>query len=60
MFLAPLAGQLADRLSRKRLVAAVNVVATAGVLALLAVGDAADLWLIYLVTFGYGRGSAAS
>lgn len=54
VFLAPLAGQLADRLSRKRLVAAVNVVAAAGVLALLAVDDAADLWLIYLVTFGYG------
>ncbi|SED59046.1 MFS transporter [Jiangella alba] len=54
VFLAPLAGQLADRLSRKRLVAVVNVVAAAGVLALLAVDDAADLWLIYLVTFGYG------
>ncbi|WP_053206829.1 MFS transporter [Jiangella muralis] len=54
VFLAPLAGQLADRLSRRRLVAGVNVVAAAGVLALLAVDDAADLWLIYLVTFGYG------
>ncbi|SDU77256.1 MFS transporter [Jiangella alkaliphila] len=54
VFLAPLAGQLADRLSRKRLVAVVNVVAAGGVLALLAVDDAADMWLIYLVTFGYG------
>ncbi|PZF84126.1 MFS transporter [Jiangella anatolica] len=54
VFLAPLAGQLADRVSRKRLVAVVNLVAAAGVLALLAVDDAADLWLIYLVTFGYG------
>ncbi len=39
MFLATLAGQVADRLSRKRLVA---------------VDEAADMWLIYLVTFGYG------
>lgn len=54
VFLAPLAGQLADRVSRKRLVAVVNLIAAAGVLALLAVDDAADLWLIYLVTFGYG------
>jgi MFS family permease len=54
VFLAPLAGQLADRVSRKRLVAVVNLVAAAGVLALLAVDDAADLWLIYVVTFGYG------
>lgn len=54
VFLAPLAGQLADRLPRRPLVAVVNVVAAAGVLALLAVDDAADLWLIYLVTFGYG------
>lgn len=54
VFLAPLAGQLADRVSRKKLVAVVNLVAAAGVLALLAVDDASDLWLIYLVTFGYG------
>lgn len=54
VFLAPLAGQLADRLSRKRLVATVNVIAAAGVLALLVVDDADDMWLIYLVTFGYG------
>ncbi|MBB5789949.1 MFS transporter [Jiangella mangrovi] len=54
VFLAPLAGQLADRVSRKRLVAVVNLVAAAGVLALLAVDDAADLWVIYVVTFGYG------
>lgn len=54
VFLAPLAGQVADRVSRKRLVAVVNLVAAAGVLALLAVDDAADLWLIYVVTFGYG------
>ncbi|WP_116948235.1 MFS transporter [Jiangella endophytica] len=54
VFLAPLAGQLADRLPRRPLVAAVNVIAAAGVLALLAVDDAADMWLIYLVTFGYG------
>lgn len=54
VFLAPLAGQLADRVSRKRLVAVANLAAAVGVLALLAVDEAADLWLIYVVTFGYG------
>jgi MFS family permease len=54
VFLAPFAGQLADRVSRRRLVAATNLVAAVGVLALGLVKGAGDLWLIYAVTFGYG------
>jgi MFS family permease len=54
VFLAPLAGQLADRVSRRRLVVATNLVAACGVLALGLVGGAGDVWLIYAVTFGYG------
>ncbi|HWL41907.1 MAG TPA: MFS transporter [Ilumatobacter sp.] len=53
-FLAPVAGQLADRLPRRRLVVQANLVAAALVMALLAVGDAGDVWIIYAVTFGYG------
>lgn len=51
--LAPLTGQLADRVPRRRLVAGANLVAAATVLTLLAVGSAGQLWLIYLVTVGY-------
>ena len=54
VFLAPFAGQLADRMSRRRLVVATNLVAAAGVLALGLVSGAGDVWLIYAVTFGYG------
>ncbi len=54
VFLAPLAGQLADRMSRRRLVVATNLVAAVAVLALGLVSGAGDLWLIYAVTFGYG------
>ncbi len=52
--LAPLAGQLADRGSRRRLVVMANLVAAAGVMALAAVGGVGDVWIIYAVTFGYG------
>jgi MFS family permease len=54
VFLAPFAGQLADRMSRRRLVVATNLVAAVAVLALGLVHGAGDLWLIYAVTFGYG------
>lgn len=53
-FLAPLAGYLADRLSRKRLVITVNLIGAAGVLSLFGVNSADDIWLLYLTTFGYG------
>ncbi|PSL01196.1 putative MFS family arabinose efflux permease [Haloactinopolyspora alba] len=54
VFLAPFAGHVADRVSRRRLVVVVDVVAAVGVLALLFVRSADQLWLIYVVTFGYG------
>ena len=54
VFLAPFAGQLADRTSRRRLVVVTNLAAAAAVLALGLVSGAGDLWLIYAVTFGYG------
>jgi MFS family permease len=50
---APLTGDLADRVSRRRLVITAGIVAGVVVLALLAVRDADQLWLIYLVTLGY-------
>lgn len=53
-FLAPLAGQLADRASRRKVVAAANVVSALSVLALGLVDDRGQVWLIYLVTFVYG------
>jgi MFS family permease len=48
--LAPLTGDLADRMSRRRLVIAAALVAATAVLALL---GARQLWLIYLVTIVY-------
>jgi MFS family permease len=53
-FLAPLAGHLADRLPRRRLVVVANLVAAAGVMTLSLVDRPGDLWIIYAVTFGYG------
>ncbi len=54
VLLAPIAGYLADRFPRRRLVTVANLVAAVGVLSLVFVKDAGDVWLIYLVTFGYG------
>lgn len=53
-FLAPLAGHLADRFSRRRLIAVSNAVAAVGLGALLFVSTAAQVWIVYLVAFGYG------
>jgi MFS family permease len=53
-FLAPLAGQLADRASRRTVVAVANVVSALSVLTLGFVDGRSDVWLIYLVTFVYG------
>ncbi|WP_152188831.1 MFS transporter [Georgenia satyanarayanai] len=52
--LAPFIGHLADRVSRKALLAAGNGLMVPAVLALLLVGDAGDVWLVYVVTFLYG------
>lgn len=47
--LAPAAGLLADRLRRKPLLVALNLLGVAAVLPLLGVRDADDVWLIYSV-----------
>ena len=54
VFLAPLAGQLADRHSRRRIVVIANIVGALGVLTLGVVDDRSQVWVIYLVTFAYG------
>lgn len=51
---APAAGHLADRVRRRPLLLWANAATAAGVLSLLAVRSAAQLWIIYLVAFGYG------
>jgi MFS family permease len=51
---APLAGQLADRYSRRKIVIGANLIEAAVVLALVFVHGRSDLWLIYAVTFAYG------
>ncbi|MEQ1700586.1 MAG: MFS transporter [Ilumatobacteraceae bacterium] len=53
-FLAPLAGQLADRASRRKVVVVANIVSALGVLTLGLVDGRSQVWLIYLVTFVYG------
>jgi MFS family permease len=54
VFLAPFAGQLADRYSRRRIVVSSNLVAAVVVLSLWFVDGPRQMWLIYLVTFLYG------
>ena len=51
---APLTGQLADRMPRRRLLIITNAATGLLVLSLLAVHSRAQLWIIYLVAFGYG------
>jgi len=52
--LAPLAGLLVDRVRRRPLLIATNLATGAVVLALLAVHDRDQVWLIYLVMVVYG------
>jgi MFS family permease len=54
VLIAPLAGQLADRHSRRRLAIYANLVETAVVLMLVFVHGRGDVWIIYAVTFAYG------
>lgn len=54
VLLAPVVGLIADRLSRKWLLVAGNLAGAGVTLALLGVSTASDIWLLYLVTFGYG------
>lgn len=51
---APAAGVLIDRMRRRTLLVAANLASAAMVLALLAVHDAGQVWIIYLVSIGYG------
>src|SRR3712207_1555592 len=47
--LAPLAGLLADRVSRRRLLLVTNAAAAAGLLPLLLVESEAQVWLVFAV-----------
>jgi MFS family permease len=51
---APLAGHLADRVQRHRLLLITNAATGLMVLSLLAVHSRAQLWIIYVVAFCYG------
>jgi MFS family permease len=51
---APAAGHLVDRVRRRPLLLWANGITAAMVLSLLAVHSMSQLWLIYLVAFGYG------
>lgn len=53
-FLAPLAGRLADAVSRRMLIIVTNLAVAGSILTLLAVRDSSDVWLIYAVTVAYG------
>jgi MFS family permease len=55
-FFAPLAGLLADRVRKRPLMIAVNVLLAGAVSLLLFVHDKGDAWVIYLVALLYGVG----
>lgn len=55
---APAAGHLADRIRRRPLLLWTNTLTAALVLTLLAVRSPTQLWIIYLVAFGYGAAFA--
>ncbi len=55
---APLAGHLADRVQRRRLLIITNAATGMMVLSLLAVHSQAQLWIIYVVAFCYGASSS--
>lgn len=52
--LAPVMGQVADRVSRRGLLVAANLAVAAVVTSLLLVDSPAWLWLLYATTFAYG------
>lgn len=53
-FLAPLTGLLVDRFPRRSVLIANDLLSAALILSLLLVSGADQLWLLYVVTFGYG------
>jgi MFS family permease len=50
----PLAGMVADRVRRRRLLVLVNLASAVTMLPLLFVRSTDEIWLIYVVMFGYG------
>ena len=54
VLVAPLAGQIADRRSRRRLAIYANLVEAVVVIMLVFVDGRSDVWIIYAVTFAYG------
>jgi MFS family permease len=54
VLLSPVAGQIADRGSRRRLVILANLTGAAVVMTLGFVDGKSDVWIIYVVTFLYG------
>lgn len=54
VFLSPLGGHVADRVRRRPLLIGTNLVGAVMVLALLAVDDVEQLWILYAVAFSYG------
>jgi MFS family permease len=58
VMLAPVSGMIVDRVRRRPLLIAANLVTAAGVCALLLVHGRGQVWLIYLVMFGYGAANS--
>lgn len=58
VLLAPVTGLVADRLRRRPLLIAANLATGPLVCALLLVQDRRQIWLIYLVMFGYGAANS--
>jgi MFS family permease len=54
---APLCGVLVDRVRRRPLLIAANLVSSVYLLSLLTVNDRSDIWLLYVVMFVYGIGN---
>jgi MFS family permease len=59
LMLAPFGGLLADRVPRRPLLAAANLLTGGWVCALLLVGGRGQVWLVYLVMVGYGAAGGA-
>jgi MFS family permease len=58
VMLAPVSGMIVDRMRRRPLLIAANLLTAAGVCALLLVHGRGQVWLIYLVMFGYGAANS--
>ena len=56
--LAPFAGMLVDRVRRRPTLIVVNLLSAVGILALLLVHGAGQVWIIYVVMFAYGLAGA--